>query len=145
MSSAYLTDKSRWRSTRLWLHLGHPASPNKGGSSSRDMGACSLRTVACRYLSRSSRAPCRSADCNRAQSSKTSNTSPQESVVDFASPERGSLQDRGKYTMDGCRAAFSCSLRILSWLSPQTKGSFKFAGNLILQEAGVTTRGTAGC
>ena len=55
--SAYLTDKSRWRSARLWLHLGHPTSPNKGVSSSRDMGACLLRTVACRYLSRSSRAP----------------------------------------------------------------------------------------
>jgi hypothetical protein len=42
------TDTPRLRSARLWLHLLHRASPNKGGASSGDMGACSLRILACR-------------------------------------------------------------------------------------------------
>jgi hypothetical protein len=133
------TDTSRWRSARLWLHLVHRASSNKGGSSSPDMGACSLLPLVCPSLSCNSHAPYRSADYNRVQNRKTNSKFPQETVSDVVFPEWGSLKDRGKDTMDGCRAAFSNSLRVMS-LPCTPKQS-----RLILQEAGVTTRGTAGC
>jgi hypothetical protein len=108
------TGTPRWRSARLWLHLAHRASPNKGGSSSRDMGACSLLPLVCPSLSCNSHAPYRSADYNRVQNRKTNRKFPQETFADVASPEWGSLKDRGKDTMDGCRVAFLNSLRVVS-------------------------------
>jgi hypothetical protein len=71
---------------------------------------------------------------------KKNNTSPQESSVDVAFPEWGSLEDRGKDTMDGCREAFSSSLRIFSWLSSKRKvGSNSRVSDL--QGAGVNNAG----
>jgi hypothetical protein len=128
------------RSARLWPHLVHRASPNKGGASSRDKGACSLRPLVCPSLSCNNHAPYRSADCNRVQNRKTNSEYLQGTVADVASPEWGSLKDRGKDTMDGCRAACSISLRLLSWLLPQTKvGSNSRASDL--QGAGVRNAG----
>ena len=133
------TDTPRLRSARLWLHSVHRASPNKGSSSSRDMGACSLHTLAYRSLRCNTRVPCRSADYNPAQDRKTSNKSPQKTVSDVVFPESGSLEDRGKDTVGGCRAAFLISLHVIS-LACTPKQSRQ-----ISQGAGVTTRGTAGC
>ena len=106
-------------SARLWPYLVHRASPNKGGASSRDKGACSLRPLVCPSLSCNNHAPYRSADCNRVQNRKTNSEFLQGTGADVASPEWGSLKDRGKDTMDGYRAAFSSSLWTL--LRPQNK------------------------
>ena len=120
------TDTSRWHSARLWLHLVRRASPNKGGSSTWDMGACSLLPLVCPSLSCNSHAPYRSVDYNRVQNRKTNSKFPQETFADVASPEWGSLKDRDKDTVDGYRAAFSSSLWTL--LTPQDKvGSSNFA------------------
>jgi hypothetical protein len=70
---------------------------------------------------------------------KSSRTSPQETFADVASPEWGSLKDRGKDIVDGCRVAFSNSLRVMSWACTPKQS------RLILQEAGVTNEGTARC
>ena len=99
------------------------------------MGACSLRPLVCPSLSCNSHAPYRSADYNRVQNRKTNSKFPQETCADVVFPESGSLKDRGKDTMDGCRAAFSNSLRVVS-LPCTPKQS-----RLILQEAGVNNAG----
>jgi|HubBroStandDraft_6_1064221.scaffolds.fasta_scaffold460154_3 hypothetical protein len=129
------TDTSRSRSARLWLHLVHRASPNKGGSSILDTGACSLRPLVCPSLSCNSHAPYRSADYNRVRNRKTNRKFPQETVSDVVFPEWGSLKDRGKDTMDGCRAAFSNSSRVMSLACTPKQN------RLILQGAGVNNAG----
>jgi hypothetical protein len=94
------TDTPRSRRATRSLPTLRRASPYRDGASNQGKEVCSFRTLACRWLSRSNRVPYRSVDYNRAQDTKTSSKSPQESVSDVAFPERGSFEDRGKGTTE---------------------------------------------
>jgi hypothetical protein len=115
------TDTPRSRRATRSLPTLRRASPYRDGANNQGKEVCSFRILACRWLSRSNRVPYRSVDYNRAQDTKTSSKSPQESVSDVAFPERGSFEDRGKGTTERCRAASATSLRRVSLLAPQAK------------------------